>query len=925
MTENNTWPEWRNVRKIGAGSFGTVYEIQKEADLSYFAALKVITIPHDEDELKSAYSEMTDEKSVADYFEAIVHEVEREIVVMKQFKGITNIVSYDDHKIIKHKNDVGWDILIRMELLTPMLDYITDKYGKEAAKNLPEEEVISLGKDICNALILCEKSNVIHRDIKPENIFVNKFNSYVLGDFGIARETEKSREFMSVKGTYSYMAPEVYNGQNYGKAVDIYSLGLVMYRFLNNNRVPFLPVNARFLKPEDRTVAFEKRMRGETPEAPVNGSEELKAVVMKAIAYNPGDRYQSASEFLYALNNLGDGDDVKTVVLNGSSGTGKTVAGGSDKNEKATAAGTDKGSGEGFKKGKKGSKLKWIIPPAAAGVAAAVIIPFILNGQHDNGTVVDTGHTAVSSEIQTTQSVSDENAQNGGQDPQNEGDTGETESIFEREYAEIFENGSNINETEPKNGIYGSENVIIPGTDLTFLKDKKFAGLTQLRLTGAQTADSKKLNSLKGIEALSGSLEKLFIDEDDEIDSLKPLAGMEKLKYLSVNRDTNIDNYVPLTEINSLESLSAAAVRKEDLSEELFAEKFKVLSGCRGLKALNLRNNNLTDISFLSEFDKLQVLDLSFNDIKDFSVLSGLPELKKLVIDGNDPDNYGFLYDSKIERFSMLKNDNLKSISEMTGDNKIKSVSVLSLNNCTNLADLNGIDKFTGLNGIYVSGTGISDISGLSSFKDMQEIDISYTKVNDITVLGSLEDLKLLFMADLHLTDLSPLKDLKELERISIKGNDVENLDDLKGMDNLKRVSCDSCEKLSDIKGLQKANLEKFYISDAQITSLEGLEKSTNMNLLRINNCPIEDITLIRRFTELTDLHIENTGVTDFSVLKGLTKLKYLSLEGSKISDVSVLEGLTDLKYLNLKSTGVSEQDVQKLRSVLKNCNIVYE
>ena len=94
---------------------------------------------------------------------------------------------------------------------------------------------------MCNALELCEKRGIIHRDIKPDNIFINDNGDYKLGDFGVARQLEKSSTFMSRRGNQAYMAPEVYKGEWYGEKADIYSLGLVLYRLLNNSRIPFMP------------------------------------------------------------------------------------------------------------------------------------------------------------------------------------------------------------------------------------------------------------------------------------------------------------------------------------------------------------------------------------------------------------------------------------------------------------------------------------------------------------------------------------------------------------------------------------------------------------------------------------------------------------------------------------------------------------
>ena len=111
-----------------------------------------------------------------------------------------------DHLIIEHEDDIGWDILMRLELLTPLLDH-TYKNG------MTEDDVIKLGTDMCKALEFCRKYDIIHRDIKPENIFIAPSGDYKLGDFGIAKTVEKTRLGMSRRGTVVYMAPEVFKGE----------------------------------------------------------------------------------------------------------------------------------------------------------------------------------------------------------------------------------------------------------------------------------------------------------------------------------------------------------------------------------------------------------------------------------------------------------------------------------------------------------------------------------------------------------------------------------------------------------------------------------------------------------------------------------------------------------------------------------------
>ena len=289
------WPEWQAVAQLGEGSFGKVYKVTREEHgVVSTAAVKIISIPQSDAELSSIRSEGLDETGTRSYFAGIVADFVNEIKLMQSMKGTSNVVSVEDYKVLEKTDGIGWDIFIRMELLTPLNDYIADR-------TLTEAEVIKLGQDVCTALELCAQQNIIHRDIKPENIFVSAHGDFKVGDFGIAREMEKTSGSLSQKGTYNYMAPEVTVSKHYDATVDIYSLGLVLYKLLNNNRLPFLDPHAQQIQYQDRKYAIDRRFSGEALPAPINASPHLAQVILTACAFNPAERFQMPTAFKNAL------------------------------------------------------------------------------------------------------------------------------------------------------------------------------------------------------------------------------------------------------------------------------------------------------------------------------------------------------------------------------------------------------------------------------------------------------------------------------------------------------------------------------------------------------------------------------------------------------------------------------------------------
>ena len=294
----SVWPEWQLVEKIGEGSFGKVYKAQRtERGRTFYSAIKIISIPGNKGELDSVRSEMNDEQSTREYFRNLVEDCVQEIYTMEHFCGNSHIVSFEDFKVVEYLDEIGWDIYIRMEYLTSFMDYCT---GKE----LTEKEVMKLGCDLSMALIYCRKLNIIHRDVKPENIFVSRFGDFKLGDFGIAREQAHTVGNMSKKGTYSYMAPEIYKGEKYDSSIDIYSLGIVLYKLMNQNRLPFLSLDKQLITYRDKENALARRMAGEKMPAPSRASAAFSHIILKACAYDPQKRYRKPEDMLQDLESL---------------------------------------------------------------------------------------------------------------------------------------------------------------------------------------------------------------------------------------------------------------------------------------------------------------------------------------------------------------------------------------------------------------------------------------------------------------------------------------------------------------------------------------------------------------------------------------------------------------------------------------------
>ena len=283
--------DWKAVEKIGEGSFGVVYKAEKVDNygIKSYSAIKQILIPQSEKEYSILRSEGMTQSDIEKSYDNQAKKWIEEIRFLNQFKDNENIVSIEDYEVVERKDMPGRIINIRMELLQNIDDHVLDKV-------ITDKRALKMALDILNALEECEEKNVVHRDIKPDNVFVNSRGIYKLGDFGEAKSIEKTVSNMSKKGTENYMAPEIYKGERGSRSVDTYSLGIMLYKYFNNNRLPFLPEYPKEIQYEDRDNAIYKRMSGEKMPMPIKATDGIAKIILRACSYKPEDRYASATE-----------------------------------------------------------------------------------------------------------------------------------------------------------------------------------------------------------------------------------------------------------------------------------------------------------------------------------------------------------------------------------------------------------------------------------------------------------------------------------------------------------------------------------------------------------------------------------------------------------------------------------------------------
>jgi serine/threonine-protein kinase len=238
-----------------------------------------------------------------------------------------NIVSLYDYG-----SDEGTNFIV-MEFIDG--DPLSDVISNEGP--LMPERAAEIGHDVGLALDRAHASGLVHRDIKPANIMVTHNGQTKVTDFGIARALDADQTMTQtgmVMGTAAYLSPEQAQGNPVDARSDLYSLGCVLYEMLTGS--------SPFSGDTPLSIAYKHVREHARPPSAVNSDvpPALDAIVMKALAKNPDNRYQSASEMSEDLDRFLKGERVHaTPLLAGGETRVATAAGGGTQVLRQTDAG----------------------------------------------------------------------------------------------------------------------------------------------------------------------------------------------------------------------------------------------------------------------------------------------------------------------------------------------------------------------------------------------------------------------------------------------------------------------------------------------------------------------------------------------------------------------------------------------------------
>ncbi|MBU6424700.1 MAG: serine/threonine protein kinase [Rhodospirillales bacterium] len=274
MTEMLGKYELRHV--LGKGAMGTVYE-GYDPIIDRRVAIKTVKLPDQED--VEAQEELARFKREAQAAGRLSH------------PNIVGVFDYGETPELAY-------------IVMEFVDGTTLKQVLDKGERFGIPEIVRIMDGLMTGLQFSHGRGVVHRDVKPANIMLTKAGEVKIADFGIARiESSSMTQAGTMLGTPSYMSPEQFMGQTVDARTDLYSSGVMLYQLLTGEK-PF----------DGGLTAIMHKVLHTEPPAPsalsVSVTPAMDAVVKKAMAKQPGDRFDSASDFAQALR---DAAEAKTT------------------------------------------------------------------------------------------------------------------------------------------------------------------------------------------------------------------------------------------------------------------------------------------------------------------------------------------------------------------------------------------------------------------------------------------------------------------------------------------------------------------------------------------------------------------------------------------------------------------------------------
>ena len=857
-------------RVLGQGGFGITY-LALDTQLSAKVAIKEF-MPNDiATRIGTTVSVAMESKS-----EAFTYGAERfmeEARTLAKFIGnpnIAGVTSYFD------ENETSYFVMDYIEGIS-FKTYIANQGGKVSV-----EDACNVMIPVLRALTAVHQEGFIHRDVTPDNIYITKDGVVKLLDFGSARYSigDKSKS-LDVILKVGYAPKEQYiRRSRQGPYTDVYSCAACFYAAITG----YLPPESLERLDKDELVPI-SQLGIEIP-------EYLDKAILKGLAVQPEDRFQSAAEFLDAI------ESQQVVEVPG----------------QAPAASAPVSKEDLVAKIRKKPVFFGVL--AAAVVALVASLALFTGGAGGGG---DDGRPLKQSAVPSITI------------------RGET---YSTDLRELKLTGMGLTDSEVQDIRYmvNVDNLDLSGndiTDLSFLTE--LTELRNLRL-------SEGNNNLTDLSPLAGltNLKSLQLPAEGQVSDLSPLAGLTNLETLWFNGNWgNTAGYITdLSPLENLANLTNVGIKIGTVTD------FTPLTGLTKLQELSLYGDiSALDLSALGDMTGLTRLYLSSMDgsngvaVQDLSALSGLTNLQDLQISVNGLKSFhGLEGATKLTQLQIYGSPDIQDLSALSGLTKLQSLQI-SGSGTGNLKSLQGLEGMTQLRELRLYVDGLESLEGLQGATGLTSLEIngenySFTDLSPLAPLTKLQKLRIQSYGNtsgVYVKDLSALSGMAGLQELQLY---IDGVDSLKGLENLTNLTTCSISGTAGTLDLSvflpMTKLTELTISNSNggstyVRDLTGLSNMTGLQSLQMPANGLESLKGLENLTKLTTLRLNGADATytDLSPLAGLVNLQELSLpsrnyDDKSAVDLSGLSGLTKLQILEINGRVKSLEPLRSLTS-LKN------
>ena len=693
-----------------------------------------------------------------------------------------------------------------------VMDYIEGisfkSYIGNAGGRVSVDEALNIMIPVLRALTAVHQEGFIHRDVTPDNIYISKDGNVKLLDFGSARYSigDKSKSLdVILKVGYAPKEQYIRRGRQ-GPYTDVYSCAACLYAALTG----VLPPESLERLDQDELVPVSQ--------AGIEIPEWLDRAILKGLAVQPEDRFQSAAEFLDAIENQ------IAVEVPGAAPVQAPQA------------------------------AKKSRTPVIAAVAALLAVAVGLGaffGLRDGGRMGPVSGPlgeeqadqrklkkaeVPSITIQGTEYSTDlMQLELNGLGLTDE-DILDLKYMINLRYLNLDNN--DLTDLSPVSGLTELQQINVNNNpDLTDLSP--LSGLTELRMVnfqGCNVEDYSFMAELTRLEVVS-----LYcVGEETDLSFLSDLSNVKSLTYYEWNGNNNFGQAPGIIDISFLRGMTGLRELRLQISSEVETIDLSALSGLTELRNLIIYSRNrsgnsdlpaVTDLTPLSGLTKLEMLEIPA-EVKSLAPLAGLTELQSLnLYTRNGNSSYYPLTDiSALSGMTKLANLNIglgdvKDLSPVSGLTSLTELNLYGNFDCPDLQFLSGLTKLRTLQITPYNGEGAATLSSLKGLENL-------TELRELYVNGSG-----------NLTDVEPLANLTRLTTLSLPYRDY-SINEPPALD---------LSGLSGLTGLQDLRV------NSSVVSLEPLRGLTDLRSLQINadwQNPVESLEPLSGLEKLSSLYV---------------------------------------------------------------------